>query len=59
MPKTGIKQFALLNLFDQGKAWNFTAMERHIYVDKSGKTAWFDELLNTQKYVEVLVSWSK
>jgi hypothetical protein len=24
-------------------------MERHIYVDKSGKTTWFDELLNTQK----------
>jgi ketosteroid isomerase-like protein len=34
--------------FDRGKAWNFTAVERHIYFDKSGKTAWFDELLNTQ-----------
>ena len=23
-------------------------MERHIYFDETGKTAWFDELLNTQ-----------
>jgi ketosteroid isomerase-like protein len=34
--------------FDKGKAWNFTALERHIYFDASGKLAWFDELLNTQ-----------
>lgn len=34
--------------FDKGKAWNFTALERHVYLDKSGNTAWFDELLNTQ-----------
>lgn len=34
--------------FDKGKAWSFTALERHIYFDKTGKTAWFDELLNTQ-----------
>jgi ketosteroid isomerase-like protein len=34
--------------FDKGKAWNFTAVERHIYFDKTGEMAWFDELLNTQ-----------
>lgn len=34
--------------FDKGKAWNFTAMERHIYFDATGNMAWFDELLNTQ-----------
>ena len=34
--------------FDKGKAWNFTARERNIYFSKDGKTAWFDELLNTQ-----------
>jgi ketosteroid isomerase-like protein len=34
--------------FEKGKAWSFTALERHVYFDKSGKTAWFDELLNTQ-----------
>ncbi len=34
--------------FDRGKAWNFTVLERHIYLSKDGKTAWFDELLNTQ-----------
>ncbi|RZJ62113.1 MAG: hypothetical protein EOO45_22755 [Flavobacterium sp.] len=34
--------------FDKGKAWNFTALERHIFFSKDGKTAWFDELLDTQ-----------
>ena len=34
--------------FDKGKAWRFTALERHIFFDKTGKIAWFDELLNTQ-----------
>ena len=34
--------------FAKGKAWDFTALERNVFVDKSGKTAWFDELLNTQ-----------
>ena len=35
-------------IFDKGHAWDFTAIERHIYFDKTGNTAWFDELLNTQ-----------
>ena len=34
--------------FDKGKAWSFTSLERHIYFDKTGGIAWFDELLNTQ-----------
>jgi len=34
--------------FDKGKAWDFKPIERHVYFDKSGKLAWFDELLNTQ-----------
>jgi ketosteroid isomerase-like protein len=34
--------------FDKGKAWSFTSMQRHLFFDKSGNTAWFDELLNTQ-----------
>lgn len=34
--------------FDKGKAWSFTTLERHIYLSKDQKTAWFDELLNTQ-----------
>lgn len=33
--------------FDKGKAWDFKALERHIYFSKDGKTAWFDELLDT------------
>jgi len=34
--------------FDKGQAWSFTALERHVFYSKDGKTAWFDELLNTQ-----------
>jgi len=34
--------------FDRGKAWNFKSIERHIFFDKTGKFAWFDELLNTR-----------
>lgn len=45
--KTEFQAFAK-PYFDKGKAWNFTAVERHIYFDKTGKTAWFDELLSTQ-----------
>ncbi|WP_281637058.1 nuclear transport factor 2 family protein [Flavobacterium marginilacus] len=46
----GIKAFKAFAkpYFDKGKAWNFKMIERHIYFDSSGKTAWFDELLNTQ-----------
>lgn len=34
--------------FDKGKAWSFSALERHINFSADGKTAWVDELLNTQ-----------
>lgn len=34
--------------FDKGKAWNFSALDRNIYFSSDKKTAWFDELLNTQ-----------
>ena len=34
--------------FNKGKAWSFTTLERHVFIDKSGKIAWFDELLDTQ-----------
>ncbi|MFE3867539.1 nuclear transport factor 2 family protein [Flavobacterium sp. LS2P90] len=45
--KTEFQAFAK-PFFDKGKAWNFTAVERHVYFDETGRTAWFDELLNTQ-----------
>jgi hypothetical protein len=35
-------------IFDKGRAWDFTALERHIYFYTTGRLAWFDELLNTQ-----------
>jgi hypothetical protein len=34
--KNAISSFAK-PFFDRGKAWSFTAVERHIYFDKSGK----------------------
>lgn len=34
--------------FDKGKAWNFTSVERNIYVNDDANLAWFDELLDTQ-----------
>jgi len=33
--------------FDRGEAWNFTPVERHVYFSENGKTAWFDESLDT------------
>jgi ketosteroid isomerase-like protein len=45
--KTQFEAFAK-PYFDKGKAWSFTALERHVYFSKDGKMAWFDELLNTQ-----------
>lgn len=34
--------------FDKGKAWNFKAVERNVYINNDGDYAWFDELLDTQ-----------
>jgi ketosteroid isomerase-like protein len=45
--KTEFRAFAK-PFFDKGKAWSFTAVGRHIYFDKTGEVAWFDELLSTQ-----------
>ncbi|MFP9117007.1 nuclear transport factor 2 family protein [Flavobacterium sp. RNTU_13] len=33
--------------FEKVKAWDFKPLERHVYFSKDGKTAWFDELLDT------------
>ncbi len=33
--------------FDRGKAWNFTAVKRYVFFSEDGKTAWFDEELDT------------
>ena len=34
--------------FDKGKAWSFSAIERHTYLSATENLAWFDELLNTR-----------
>lgn len=33
--------------FDECKAWDFTAVERNVYVGRGGTIAWFDEVLDT------------
>lgn len=33
--------------FDEGEAWDFTAVERYVYLSDEGNTAWFDESLDT------------
>lgn len=45
--KTEFQNFAK-PYFDKGKAWDFKPIQRHIYFSRDHKTAWFDELLNTQ-----------
>lgn len=35
--------------FAKGKAWTFKARNRRIQFSPDGKTAWFDELLDTEK----------
>lgn len=33
--------------FERGKAWDFKAVERNIYLSKSANVVWFDEVLDT------------
>ena len=33
--------------FDDGEAWDFTPVERHVYLSDNGQSAWFDESLDT------------
>lgn len=33
--------------FERGDAWDFTPVERHVYISDNGKIAWFDEKLDT------------
>jgi ketosteroid isomerase-like protein len=33
--------------FDDSDAWNFTPVQRHVYISDAGETAWFDEKLGT------------
>lgn len=35
--------------FDKGKAWDFKALERNIYINETGNFAWFDENLQTKR----------
>jgi ketosteroid isomerase-like protein len=44
---SSFKEYAR-SAFETPPAWAFTALDRNIYVDESGKIAWFDELLDTR-----------
>lgn len=33
--------------FDKGQAWDFTPVDRYVYLSEDGQTAWFDESLDT------------
>lgn len=33
--------------FDKGDAWDFTPVERHVYMSEDEQAAWFDEVLDT------------
>ena len=35
--------------FDKGKAWDFKAVERNVYVNSTGNFVWFDEHLLTKR----------
>ncbi|WP_239985871.1 MULTISPECIES: nuclear transport factor 2 family protein [Arenibacter] len=34
--------------FDKGRAWDFTPLDRKVYINEKADIAWFDELLSTQ-----------
>ena len=57
------KNFAL-PYFNKGTGWTYISRDRHIYFSETKQTAWFDEMLDNEKYGEtrgtgVLVSTKK
>lgn len=38
--------------FEKGKGWTFTPRDRHVYFSQDGRTAWFDERLDSASYGE-------
>jgi len=36
--------------FDRGNGWTYIPKERHVFLSKDGKVAWFDEKVESQKY---------
>lgn len=39
--------------FSEGRGWTYVAVERAVFLDDDGDTAWFDERLENEKYGEV------
>jgi len=40
----------VLTYFKQGYGWEYHPTKRHIYLSKNAQVAWFDELLENEKY---------
>ena len=38
--------------FSQGKGWTYHPRDRHVAISANGDTAWFDEMLDNDKYGE-------
>ena len=38
--------------FSQGKGWTYHPRDRHVALSADGRSAWFDELLDNEKYGE-------
>lgn len=36
--------------FAAGKGWTYVPQARHVQIDRSGRVAWFDEVLRNEKY---------
>ncbi len=39
--------------FSAGRGWTYTPRDRHVFIDATGTTAWFDERLDNENYGEV------
>ncbi len=39
--------------FSAGRGWTYTPLDRHVFIDPTGTTAWFDERLDNDSYGEV------
>jgi ketosteroid isomerase-like protein len=36
--------------FERGNGWHYVPKERHVFLSKDWKTAWFDEMMESKKY---------
>ncbi|MBW2276882.1 MAG: nuclear transport factor 2 family protein [Deltaproteobacteria bacterium] len=39
--------------FEKGQGWTYAPRDRHVMLSQNGRTAWFDERLDSEKYGEL------